>query len=140
MIMATHGIPPLGIVVATLFGGALAAGSAGAFNCVIDRDIDRLMTRTMTRPVATGRIAPRAATIFAAVLGVLSFAILYRFAGPLAAWLSLAGNVYYVCIYTLWLKRTTTLNIVIGGAAGSVTPLVGWAAVSHDVGGPALGL
>jgi protoheme IX farnesyltransferase len=140
MVMAAHGVPPLGIVVATLLGGALAAGSAGAFNCVIDRDIDRLMTRTMTRPVASGRISPSAAAGFAAVLAALSFAILYRFAGPLAAWLSLAGNVYYVGIYTLWLKRTTTLNIVIGGAAGAVPPLVGWAAVSHDLGGPAFGL
>ena len=140
MVMAARGVPPIGIVIATLLGGALAAGSAGAFNCVLDRDIDRLMARTMTRPVATGRISARAGSIFAAVLAVVSFAILYRFANPLAAWLSLAGNAYYVLVYTLWLKRTTTLNIVIGGAAGAVPPLVGWAAVSHDIGGPALGL
>jgi len=140
MMMAAHGIPPLGLTLATLCGGALAAGSAGAFNCVIDRDIDRLMTRTMTRPIATGRISPHAGAVFALLLGIVSFAILFRLVNPLAAWLSLAGNAYYVIIYTLWLKRTTTLNIVIGGAAGAVPPLVGWAAVAHDVGGPALGL
>ena len=121
-------------------GGALAAGSAGAFNCVIDRDIDRLMARTMTRPVATGRISVAAGFAFATALGIASFALLYFFVNPLAAWLSLAGNAYYVVIYTLWLKRTTTLNIVIGGAAGAVPPLVGWAAVTHAIGGPALGL
>ena len=140
MLMAAHGLPPIGLVFATLIGGALAAGSAGAFNCVIDRDIDAIMVRTRTRPVATGRISPRAGIVFAAVLGVVSFALLYRFANPLAAWLSLAGNAYYVLFYTLWLKRTTTLNIVIGGAAGAVPPLVGWAAVTHTVGTPALGL
>ncbi len=140
MIMAARGLPPLGITLVTLFGGALAAGSAGAFNCVIDRDIDRLMSRTMLRPVAAGRISPLAGFVFATLLGVVSFGVLYRFANPLAAWLSLAGNAYYVLIYTLWLKRTTTLNIVIGGAAGAVPPLVGWAAVAHSVGGPALGL
>jgi len=121
-------------------GGALAAGSAGAFNCVIDRDIDRLMSRTMARPVAAGRITPIAGALFATLLGIASFALLYRFANPLAAWLSFAGNAYYVLIYTLWLKRTTTLNIVIGGAAGAVPPLVGWAAIAHTIGAPALGL
>lgn len=140
MVMAARGLPPLELTLLTLVGGALAAGSAGAFNCVIDRDIDRLMARTMTRPVATGRISVTAGFAFATALGVASFALLYFFVNPLAAWLSLAGNAYYVVIYTLWLKRTTTLNIVIGGAAGAVPPLVGWAAVTHAVGGPALGL
>ncbi len=140
MIMAAHGIPPPGLTLATLIGGALAAGSAGAFNCVIDRDIDRLMARTMSRPVPTGRISPVAALTFATVLGLLSFAIFYLFTNPLAAWLSVAGNAYYVVVYSLWLKRTTTLNIVIGGVAGAVPPLVGWAAVAHGVGAPALGL
>jgi protoheme IX farnesyltransferase len=140
MVMAAHGWPPLGLTLATLGAGALAAGSAGAFNCVIDRDIDRLMTRTMTRPVPMGRISPQAGIVFATILGVLSFTIFYVFTNPLAAWLSLAGNAYYVFIYTLWLKRTTTLNIVIGGAAGAVPPLVGWAAVAHGIGSPALGL
>jgi heme o synthase len=140
MVMAARGLPPLGLTLLTLVGGALAAGSAGAFNCVIDRDIDRIMHRTMARPTATGRISPLAGFLFATALGVISFTLLYRFVNPLAAWLSLAGNLYYVLIYTFWLKRTTTLNIVIGGAAGAVPPLVGWAAVAHTVGTPALGL
>ena len=140
MVMAARGLPSFWLTLATLVGGALAAGSAGAFNCVIDRDIDAVMARTKSRPVAAGRISPRAGAVFATVLGIASFALLYRAVNPLAAWLSLAGNAYYVLIYTLWLKRTTTLNIVIGGAAGAVPPLVGWAAVSHGVGAPALGL
>lgn len=89
MLMAAHGFPPLGITLVTLLGGGLAAGSAGAFNCVIDRDIDRLMARTMSRPIAAGRISPIAGAIFATLLGIISFVVLYRFANPLAAWLSL---------------------------------------------------
>ncbi len=140
MIMAARGVPPLLTTLWTLVGGALAAASAGAFNCVIDRDIDAVMRRTKTRPLPQGRITPQAALIFASVLGIVSFTMLYTLAGPLAAWLSLAGNAYYVVVYSLWLKRTTALNIVIGGAAGAVPPLVGWAAVTHSIGGPALGL
>jgi len=140
MIMAARGIPPLALTFWTLLGGALAAGSAGALNCVYDADIDRVMRRTALRPIPQGRITQRDATIFAVILGVAAFAILYYLVNPLAAWLSLAGNVYYVAIYTMWLKRLTPLNIVIGGAAGSVPPLVGWAAVTHQIGGPALGL
>jgi heme o synthase len=140
MVMAARGIPPLGLVFWTLLGGALAAGSAGALNCVFDEDIDRVMARTMRRPIPQGRISPRAGTIYAVVLGIGAFAILFFLVNPLAAWLSLAGNVFYVGIYTMWLKRRTALNIVIGGAAGAVPPLVGWAAVTHQIGGPALGL
>jgi protoheme IX farnesyltransferase len=140
MIMAAHGIPPLGLTALTLLGGALAAGSGGAFNCVIDRDIDRKMTRTLMRPIAAQRIPPAHGIVFATVIGLLSFGLLYLTVNPLAAWLSLGGNVYYVLVYTLWLKRTTTLNIVIGGAAGAVPPLVGWAAVTHGIGAPALAL
>lgn len=140
MVMAARGLPPIGLTLLTLAGGALAAGSAGCFNCIFDRDIDRLMVRTMTRPIAAGRISARAALVFATVLCIVSFAVLYRFVNPLAAELSLAGNAYYVLIYTMWLKRATTLNIVIGGAAGAVPPLVGWAAVDHNVGAPALAL
>jgi protoheme IX farnesyltransferase len=140
MVMAARGLPPLGLTLLTLIGGALSAGSAGAFNCIIDRDIDRLMRRTMQRPLATGRIAPLNATIYATVLGLGSFALLYFFVNPLAAWLSLAGNLYYIVVYTAWLKRTTPLNIVIGGAAGSVPPLVGWAAVTGTIGAPAVAL
>ena len=117
----------------TLIGGALASGSAGAFNCVIDRDVDRLMARTMARPLAMGRITPEAGIAFASLLGILSFALLYALVNPLTAWLALAGNAYYVVVYTLWLKRATTLNIVIGGAAGAVPPLVGWAAVTNSL-------
>jgi len=140
MVMAARGIPPLAVTLWTLLGGALAAASAGTFNCIYDVDIDALMKRTQNRPLPTGRISIRNATIFAIALGIASFAIMYLLVNPLAAWLSLAGNVYYVVIYTMWLKRTTPLNIVIGGAAGSVPPLVGWAAVTHTIGGPALGL
>jgi protoheme IX farnesyltransferase len=140
MIMAARGVPSLRLVAWTLIGGALAAASAGAFNCVIDRDIDAVMRRTMRRPLPAGRVQPGAAAVFASALGIASFAILYLLVNPLAAWLSLAGNVYYVVIYTLLLKRRTTLNIVIGGAAGAVPPLVGWAAVTGSVGPAALAL
>ena len=98
------------------------------------------MKRTQQRPIPQGRISVRNATIYAFATGIISFALFYFFVEPLAAWLSLAGNAYYVVIYTMWLKRMTPLNIVVGGAAGSVPPLVGWAAVTHAIGGPALGL
>ena len=140
MIMAARGIPPLALAFWTLLGGALAAGSAGALNCVFDADIDAVMRRTMSRPIPQGRISPLQGTAYAVVLGVVAFAVLYLLVNPLAAWLSLGGNVFYVAVYTMWLKRTTPLNIVIGGAAGAVPPLVGWAAVTHQLGGPALGL
>ena len=140
MVMAARGIPNLGLVFWTLLGGALSAASAGAINCVWDRDVDRLMSRTKSRPVARGTISSRDALIFAALAQASGFAALYVFANPLAAWLALAGNVYYVVIYTMWLKRVTPLNIVIGGAAGAVPPLVGWAAVTHHLGSPAFAL
>ena len=138
MVMAARGLPPLWITVWTLLGGALAAGSAGAFNAVIDHDVDPLMLRTRTRPVAAGRISRRNALIFAIATGAISFAMLYLLVNPLAAWLSLGGNFYYVVIYSLLLKRNTAWNIVVGGAAGSVPPLVGWAAVTGTVGWPAV--
>jgi protoheme IX farnesyltransferase len=140
MVMAARGIPPLGLFAWTMLGGALAAMSAGTLNCVYDVDIDRLMKRTRSRPLPAGRISILAATTHACVMGVLSFAIFYLRVNHLAAWLSLAGNVYYVVLYTMLLKRRTPQNIVIGGAAGSIPPLVGWAAVAHGIGGPALGL
>jgi protoheme IX farnesyltransferase len=140
MAMAAHGLPPIGIALWTLLGGALSAASAGAFNCVYDADIDGIMRRTVDRPIPQGRISKRAGIIYATIVGLLGFALLYVLVNPLAAWLSLAGNVYYVVIYTMWLKRLTPLNIVIGGAAGAVPPLVGWAAVTDSIGGPALGL
>lgn len=140
MVMASRGIPPLGIFGWTMVAGALAAMSAGTLNCVYDIDIDRVMKRTRSRPLPSGRISIFAATTHACFMGVLSFAIFYLRVNHLAAWLSLAGNVYYVVIYTMLLKRRTPQNIVIGGAAGSIPPLVGWAAVTHGIGGPAIGL
>jgi protoheme IX farnesyltransferase len=140
MVMAQRGLPPLALVFWTLLAGALAAGSAGAFNCAYDADIDKIMKRTADRPIPRGRISVRAACIYASIMGAVSFAIFFFLVNPLAAYLSLAGNLYYVLVYTMWLKRTTPLNIVIGGAAGAVPPLVGWAAVTHSMGAPALGL
>lgn len=140
MVMAARGIPNLALTFWTLLGGALSSASAGAINCVWDRDIDKLMNRTKLRPVARGAISPRDALMFAAVAEIVGFGALWVFVNPLAAWLSLAGNVYYVVIYTMWLKRVTPLNIVIGGAAGAVPPLVGWAAVTGHLGSPAFAL
>ena len=140
MMMAARGLPPFWLTLCTLVGGALASASAGAYNCVWDRDIDRLMKRTMGRPVAAGRISVRDALVFATLSGLAAFALLYLFVNPLAAWLSLAGNAFYVFVYTMWLKRATSLNIVIGGAAGAIPPLVGWAAVTGTLGWPALAL
>ncbi|HET6275131.1 MAG TPA: heme o synthase [Candidatus Cybelea sp.] len=140
MVMAARGVPPLSLLCWTLIAGALSAASAGAFNCVWDADIDRIMKRTQARPIPQGRITETKAALFGLVTGAIAFALFFTLVNPLAAWLSLAGNLYYVVIYTMWLKRTTPLNIVIGGAAGSVPPLVGWAAVTHTIGGPALGL
>ena len=140
MVMAARGIPAWPLLGWTMLSGALAAASASALNCVWDADIDRVMKRTQGRPIPQGRISRRDATIYALAVGTLSFVLFYVFVNPLAAWLSLAGNVYYVVIYTMWLKRVTPLNIVVGGAAGSVPPLVGWAAVTQSVGAPALGL
>jgi heme o synthase len=140
MAMAARGLPPLRLLFWTLLGGALASASAGAFNCVWDADIDRVMKRTQSRPIPQGRISIRNATVYAALTGVASFILLYTLVNPLAAWLSLLGLAYYVVVYTMWLKRITPLNIVIGGAAGALPPLVGWAAVTHTIGAPALGL
>jgi protoheme IX farnesyltransferase len=140
MVMAARGLPPFALVGWTLLAGALAAASAGALNCVYDRDIDAVMARTRHRPIPSGRISPLHAVAYAVLCGIVSFSIFYLLVNPLAAWLSLAGNAYYVGVYTMWLKRITPLNIVIGGAAGSVPPLVGWAAVTHAIGAPALGL
>lgn len=140
MMMAQRGLPPFWLTVCTLSGGALAAASAGAFNCVWDRDVDRLMRRTKTRPLAARRISVTQALGFGTVAGCISFVLFFVAVNPLAAWLSLAGNAFYVFIYTMWLKRRTPLNIVIGGAAGALPPLVGWAAVTGSLGWPAAGL
>lgn len=113
--------------------GYMSAGSAGVFNMIIDRDIDLKMARTAKRPTTSGLISSRNAAIFGTALQVLSFVMLWVWGTPLAAWMSLAGFVFYVVIYTQWLKRTTWHNIVIGGAAGCFPPLVGWAAVTGDL-------
>jgi len=125
-------VDPL-LLLVTLLGGTLAAASAQVLNCIYDRDIDYTMTRTRQRPIPAGKVQPRHALIFATVLGILSFSLLTAFANLLSAILALSGIVFYMLIYTHWLKRHTTQNIVIGGAAGSIPPLVGWAAVTGDL-------
>ncbi|HUG60956.1 MAG TPA: heme o synthase, partial [Methylomirabilota bacterium] len=134
MLVAAEGFPSFWLVLATLAGGTLAAGGANALNCYIDRDIDALMPRTRRRGTANGRISPRAALIFGVALSVLAVVELGVLVNWPAAGLALAGNLFYVFVYTLWLKRATPHNIVIGGAAGAVPPLVGWAAVTGDLG------
>jgi protoheme IX farnesyltransferase len=129
MFAAAGGDPEPLRLAALIVGGALACGGASALNHVLDRDIDRLMgTRTSARPVATGRISPRRATVFGLTLSALSFAVMAPLTGLLAAGLAVAGGAFYVLVYTVWLKRSTSQNIVIGGAAGAIPPLAGWAA------------
>jgi heme o synthase len=128
--MYVAGDPSLGLVAVTCLGGALSAGGAGAVNHALDRDIDRLMKRTADRPVASGRVTPQAAIVYGCLLACASFALLALAVNPLAAVLAMSGFLGYVLVYTLWLKRTTPQNIVIGGAAGAVPPLVGWAATT----------
>jgi protoheme IX farnesyltransferase len=133
MVLAERGWPPLGLVLVTLVGGTLSAGGANAINMYVDRDIDALMERTRERPLVTGVIAPRNALIFALVLELLAFVVLLVGANALAATLALAAAAFYVLVYSLWLKRTSRHNIVIGGAAGAVPVLVGWAAVTGSL-------
>jgi heme o synthase len=136
--MYVAGDPSLGLVALTCLGGALSAGGAGAINHVIDRDIDRTMQRTANRPVASGRISPAAGMTFGVILGVAAFVLFTTTVNLLAAVLSLSGLLGYVFVYTLWLKRSTPQNIVIGGAAGAVPPLVAWAAVTGELTGTPL--
>ncbi len=136
--MYVAGDPSLGLVALTCLGGALSAGGAGAINHVIDRDIDRKMRRTANRPVAAGRVSPTAGLSFGVLLGVAAFVLLTSTVNLLAATLSLSGLLGYVFVYTLWLKRSTPQNIVIGGAAGAVPPLVAWAAVTGGLTGTPL--
>ena len=133
MVVAENGWPGLGLVLVTLIGGSLAAGGANAINMYIDRDIDALMERTKTRPLVTGLIAPRNALVFAVSLEVLAFAVLWAGANLLSGLLALSATFFYVFVYSLWLKRTSKQNIVIGGAAGAVPVLVGWAAVTNSL-------
>jgi protoheme IX farnesyltransferase len=133
MAIADRGLPPLGLVLATLLGGAMAAGSANSLNCYIDRDIDQIMGRTQRRSLPSGKVAPKNALIFGIALGIGSFVVLAVFVNLLSAALALGANLFYVVVYTMGLKRTSAQNIVIGGAAGAVPVLVGWAAVSNNV-------
>jgi protoheme IX farnesyltransferase len=133
MILAAKGWPRTSLVIWTLVGGTLAAGGANAINMYVDRDIDRLMPRTQGRPLVTGLISPRSALVFALALEAVAFAVLAVFVNLLSAVLALSATLFYVFVYTLWLKRTSTQNIVIGGAAGAVPVLVGWAAVTGSL-------
>ena len=136
--MYVAGNPKLSTVALTCIGGALSAGGAGAINHMYDRDIDAVMKRTATRPVPAGRIAPRTALWYGLALEAASFALLSLTVNLLSAVLALAGFLGYVLVYTMWLKRTTPQNIVIGGAAGAVPPLVAWAATTGSLSGAAL--
>ena len=136
--MYVAGDPSLALVALTCLGGALSAGGAGAINHALDRDLDRVMKRTADRPVASGRVSPGAAIVYGVLLGCASFALLSLTVNALAAVLAMSGFLGYVLVYTMWLKRTTPQNIVIGGAAGAVPPLVAWAAVTGGLGGTPL--
>ncbi len=138
MFVGAGGVPAAGLLAATLGGLALACGGASALNHVLDRDIDAHMRRTDRRPVAAGRVAPARALEFGVALSALSFVVLASFVNVLAALLAVAGNLFYVVVYTRYLKRSTPQNIVIGGAAGAVPPLVGWAAATGNLTLPAL--
>ena len=133
MWIASHGSVNPVLLLITMLGGTLAAASAQTLNCVYDQDIDYEMERTRGRPIPSGRVQPRHALIFAFVLGLASFTLLTVFVNLLSALLAMSGIVFYMLVYTHWLKRHTTQNIVIGGAAGSIPPLVGWAAVTGDL-------
>lgn len=138
MILAEGGWPSPWLMLVTVAGGAIVAGGANAMNCYFDRDIDRVMQRTRSRPLPAGQIEPERAVVFALLLAAIGFLMLETFANLLAATLTLGAFAFYVVVYTLLLKRTTPLNIVIGGAAGAMPPVVGWAAVTGEVGLPAL--
>jgi protoheme IX farnesyltransferase len=133
MFFAARGIPPLGLVVATVVGGTLSAGSASAYNCVYDRDIDEQMRRTRRRALPRHVVTPRAALVFATVLAVVSTVVLAVWVNPLSAALSLGANAFYVLGYTMVLKRRTTQNIVWGGLAGCFPALIGWTAVTGEL-------
>jgi protoheme IX farnesyltransferase len=136
MIVAERGLPSVWLMVATVVGGTLAAGGANAINMYVDRDIDAIMDRTRSRPLVTGAVTPTAALIFALAIEAAAFVWLWVFVNLLSAVLALAACLFYVFVYTLWLKRTSTQNIVIGGAAGAVPVLIGWSAVTNSVAWP----
>jgi protoheme IX farnesyltransferase len=136
MMLAAHGTPSLGLVLATLVGGSLAAGSANALNCVVDRDIDAVMHRTSRRPLSRAVIRPRSALVFGLALGLVAVLELWVTTNGLSAELALAAIAFYVLVYTMLLKRRTASNIVWGGAAGCMPVLIGWSAVTDTVGWP----
>lgn len=133
MVVAEQGMPPLWLMVATIVGGALAAGGANAINMYVDRDIDAVMNRTKGRPLVTGAVTPRAALVFAITIEALAFVWLWTVVNPLSAVLGLSACLFYVFVYTLWLKRSSSQNIVIGGAAGAIPVLIGWSSVTDSV-------
>ena len=133
MVLAAKGLPDFGLAIATIFAGTLAAGSANAFNMVIESDLDKLMARTAKRPIVTGLISKTKATIFATVIGILSLILFWLFTTPLATLLALIAIVFYVVVYTMALKQRTSQNIVWGGAAGCMPVLIGWAAVTNSL-------
>ena len=137
MFLAREGVPGLGLMLSVVIGGAMAAGGANTINCWIERDRDQLMRRTLSRPLPQGEIVPARALAFGVVLNVLAFALLATTANLLAAALTISATLFYVFVYTLWLKPRTVQNIVIGGAAGAVPALVGWAAVRGSLAAPA---
>jgi protoheme IX farnesyltransferase len=133
MVVAERGMPSPWLIVATVIGGALAAGGANAVNMYVDRDIDAVMERTKGRPLVTGAVTPRAALVFAVSIEALAFAWLWVTVNPLSAVLGLSACLFYVFVYTLWLKRSSSQNIVIGGAAGAIPVLIGWSSVTDSV-------
>ena len=137
MFLAQQGVPAIGLIVAVVVGGALAAGGANTINCWMERDRDHLMRRTVSRPLPQGEIVPSRALVFGIVLNVVAFVLLASAANLLAASLTLSATLFYVFVYTMWLKPRTVQNIVIGGAAGAVPCLVGWAAVTGSLAAPA---
>jgi protoheme IX farnesyltransferase len=138
MVLAKHGVPRIGLIAATLLGGAVAAGGANAINQYLDRDIDEIMRRTRRRPLPAHLIRPGRALVFGLVLGGSAFVFLWASVNLLAALLTAGAMAFYVIVYTMWLKRSSPQNIVIGGAAGAVPVLVGWAAVTGRVGLPSI--
>jgi heme o synthase len=133
MFMATPGMVPWDILVATTVGVAFSSGAAAAFNCLIEHKIDAVMARTRGRPLPTGQVSHRETMVFATILGGIGLAILYLFVNPLTMWLTFATFVGYAVIYTVFLKPATPMNIVIGGASGAMPPILGWAAVNNNV-------
>ena len=133
MIVAQQGMPSVWLIINTVVGGTLAAGGANAVNMYVDRDIDKVMARTKGRPLVTGVMTPRAALTFAVAIEVVAFFYLWYWVNLLSAALAVAACLFYVFIYTLWLKRTSTHNIVIGGAAGAMPVLIGWSAVTNSL-------